>query len=78
MSIADVPEKEPPHRVRISRRTGFVLGLLVVLIVYPFMLGVVPWAIAFLTPRYGWTENGPSIWNLLGLIPVVIGIAGLI
>ena len=30
------------------------------------------------TPRYGWTEGGPGTWNLLGLIPVVTGTAGLI
>jgi hypothetical protein len=39
---------------------------------------VVPWAISLLTPRYGWTSGGPGIWNLLGLIPVLVGTTGLI
>jgi protein-S-isoprenylcysteine O-methyltransferase Ste14 len=39
---------------------------------------VVPWALSLLTPRYGWTETGPGSWNLVGLIPVVAGIGGLI
>lgn len=48
---------------------------------YPLALilyGVIPWAIALLTTRYGWTEDSPGFWNLLGLIPVVVGITGLV
>jgi len=57
---------------------GFVLGLFIVSVVYPFMVGVLPWALSLLTPRYGWTESGPATWNLLGLIPVVAGSVGLL
>jgi protein-S-isoprenylcysteine O-methyltransferase Ste14 len=57
---------------------AFLLGLFVALVVYPLMVGWLPWAISLVTPHYGWTESGPAIWNLLGLIPVVAGIAGLI
>ena len=39
---------------------------------------VLPWAISLLTPRYGWIEGRPSIWNWLGLIPVLVGTVGLI
>ena len=38
--------------------------------------GVVPWLLSLLTPRYNWVTGRPSIWNLLGLIPLVAGIAG--
>ncbi len=44
----------------------------------PLVHGVLPWAISLLTPRYGWVEGRPGIWNLLGLIPVVFGTACLI
>jgi protein-S-isoprenylcysteine O-methyltransferase Ste14 len=54
------------------------MGLLVVSVVYPLFVGVLPWALSSLTPRYGWTEGRPGSWNLLGLIPVAAGIAGLI
>lgn len=48
---------------------------------YPMALiawEVLPWAISLLTPRYGWTAGRPSIWNLRGLIPVILGTAGLL
>jgi protein-S-isoprenylcysteine O-methyltransferase Ste14 len=48
---------------------------------YPLALivwDVLPWAISLLTPRYGWTKGQPSTWNLLGLIPVLIGTIGLL
>ena len=63
---------------RFSRRTGFILGLLIVSVVYPVMVVVIPWALSLLAPRLGWTEGGPATWNLLGLIPVAAGIVGLI
>jgi protein-S-isoprenylcysteine O-methyltransferase Ste14 len=57
---------------------GIFLGLIVVLVVYPLMIGVLPWAISWLAPRYGWRDGGPAIWNVLGLFPVWAGTAGLI
>ena len=48
---------------------------------YPLALIVwegLPWAISLLTPRYGWTNDRPSIWNLLGLIPALFGTIGLL
>lgn len=49
--------------------------------VYPlalFVWGVLPWAISLLAPRYGWMAGRPSLWNLLGLILVLVGTTGLI
>jgi protein-S-isoprenylcysteine O-methyltransferase Ste14 len=57
---------------------ALLLGLFVWLVAIPLVHGVLPWAISLLAPRYGWTEDGPAIWNLLGLIPVVISSACLI
>ena len=37
-----------------------------------------PWAISLLTPHYGWAAHRPGIWNLLGLIPALIGTIGLL
>ena len=48
---------------------------------YPLALmvwAVLPWAISLLTPCYGWAAGRPGPMNLLGLIPVLVGITGLI
>ena len=37
----------------------------------------IPWVLSLLTPRYGWIDGRPATWNLFGLIPVLIGSAGL-
>ena len=78
MSTSEVRDGKPSRRVHIPRWMAFQFGLFVVLVVYPLMVGVLPWAISLLTPRYGWTESGPGTGNLLGLIPVAAGTAGLI
>lgn len=48
---------------------------------YPLALlvwWVLPWAISLLTPYYGWKQGRPGPWNLLGLLPVLIGTIGLL
>jgi protein-S-isoprenylcysteine O-methyltransferase Ste14 len=60
-----------------SKRTKFLSPWLA----YPLALlvwEVLPWAISLLTPRYRWVAGRPSIWNVLGLIPVLVGTAGLL
>ena len=48
---------------------------------YPLALIVwegLPWAISLLTPRIGWVAGRPSFWNLLGLLPALVGTIGLL
>jgi protein-S-isoprenylcysteine O-methyltransferase Ste14 len=48
---------------------------------YPLALIVwegMPWAISLLTFRYGWVAGRPGFWNLLGLIPALVGTVGLL
>jgi protein-S-isoprenylcysteine O-methyltransferase Ste14 len=71
------PEATPSRRLRIRRRTAFWLGLVVVLVIYPLLVIALPWAVSLMAPRYGWTENGLSAWNWLGLALVAAGLAGL-
>jgi protein-S-isoprenylcysteine O-methyltransferase Ste14 len=54
-----------------------IVGVFMILVVFPFLYGVLPWLLSLATPRLGWTEHGPSAWNLLGLFPVVAGALGL-
>ena len=51
-----------------------ILALFVWLVIFPIIHGVIPWALSLLSRRYGWTDGHPAIWNLLGLIPLSIGV----
>lgn len=71
MSTTENPQQER------SRPTKYLSPWLA----YPlaFIVWVVlPWAISLLTPYYEWTSGHPSLWNLFGLIPVLIGTIGLL
>ena len=66
MSTSNIPNSGQPKRI--PRWLAYVL--------FAIIWGVVPWAVSLLSPRYGWMAGRPGIWNLLGLIPLVAGIAG--
>jgi len=66
MSTSNISNSGQPKRL--PRWLAYPLAFIV--------WGVLPWAISLLTPWYGWVAGHPGIWNLLGLIPVVVGIAG--
>ena len=71
MSTTDNPGQKPSKRGRfLSPWLAYPLAL--------FVWEVPPWAISLLTPRYGWVDGRPGLWNLLGLIPVLVGTAGLL
>jgi protein-S-isoprenylcysteine O-methyltransferase Ste14 len=73
VSTSHTAEVKPPRRAAIPRWAAIVLGPVVFLVVIPLVHGVVPWAIALLGPNYGWLDNFPTVWNLLGLLPVAAG-----
>lgn len=35
---------------------------------------LLPWVIARIGPRLGWSESGPGNWNVIGLLPVAAGL----
>jgi len=70
MNTTEDPNQEQPKKASVPWWIGFVLALIV--------WEVGPWAISLLTPRYGWASGRPGLWNLLGLIPVVVGTTGLL
>jgi protein-S-isoprenylcysteine O-methyltransferase Ste14 len=39
---------------------------------------LVPWAVSLLAPRWGWNTASPGGWNMVGLLPIAAGVAGLI
>ena len=75
MSAYETSDASPPRRAGIPRRLVFVLSPLVCLVAIPLVHGVVPWALSLLSPWYGWADGSPAVWNLLGLVPVAVGIA---
>src|SRR5262245_33614778 len=56
---------------RIPRWLGFVYDL----IMLPLVHAAAPWVFSRLGPRFGWRDNFPGPWNLLGLFPVAAGFA---
>jgi protein-S-isoprenylcysteine O-methyltransferase Ste14 len=70
MDTTETPQKSPKRVRSMSPWLAFPLAL----IVWEGM----PWVISLLAPRYGWATGRPGLWNLLGLIPVLVGTAGLI
>ena len=55
-----------------------IVSLFIWLVVIPLGHGVLPWVISLISVRYGWTDAHASVWNLLGLIPVIVAIPGLL
>jgi protein-S-isoprenylcysteine O-methyltransferase Ste14 len=74
MRAHEASNASPPRKAGIPRRLVFVLSPLVFLVAIPLAHGVVPWALSLLGPWYGWADGSPAVWNLLGLVPVAIGI----
>ena len=71
MNSSNIPDTEQPKRARVlPRYMAYPLALIV--------WEVAPWAISLLTTRYGWVAGRPSRWNLLGLIPILVGNIGFI
>ena len=71
MSTSNISNRGQPKRTKfLSPWIAYPLALIV--------WEVLPWALSLLTPRYGWVAGHPSPWNLLGLIPVLVGTTGLI
>ncbi len=78
MTASDPLDPKSPPRVGRPRSLLLLVGLSVFLVVYPLMHGLLPWALSWLTPRYGWTEGRPGIGNWLGLLPAGCGTIGLV
>src|SRR3954453_9336251 len=79
MSHFTTDATEPPSRkINLPRWMAVALGFFAWFVAIPLAHCGLPWAISLLTPRYGWTEGKPGVWNLFGLIVVAFGIVCLI
>ena len=71
MSTSNISNSEQPKKTKfLSPWIAYPLAL--------FVWWLLPWVISLLAPHYGWTAGRPGLWNLFGLIPVVIGTIGLL
>ena len=77
MNTSAVPDEKSPDQVGIPRWLMVVVGLVIWLVGIPLVHGGLPRLLSRLGPRYGWADGCPGAWNLLGLIPVAAGVAGL-
>ena len=73
MNRPDFPSRKPSQRVRVPHWMALILTPVV------FLLGhvAVPQELSLLSARHGWTHGRPGRRNLLGLILIGIGVAGL-
>jgi protein-S-isoprenylcysteine O-methyltransferase Ste14 len=78
MSEPELPDRNSPRRVHLPLWLCAVLAGLVVTIIYPLLVIGLPWVISLWTPRVGWGDGRPANWNLVGLVPVTVGLAGLV
>ena len=71
MKTTENPNQEQTKKVKhLSPWLAFPMALIV--------WWVLPCAISLLTTHHGWATGRPGLWNLLGLIPVLIGTIGLL
>ena len=70
MNRSDDPQPEPSKGKVLSVWLAYPLALIV--------WWILPWAISLLTPHYGWASGRPGLWNLPGLMLVLVGTIGLL
>jgi protein-S-isoprenylcysteine O-methyltransferase Ste14 len=67
----EVPKRKDHRELLLPRWAIPFVWALIVLVIQILL----PWAIPKLGPRFGWSQQSPGLWNLAGLVLVVIGLA---
>ena len=71
-STSNVPDRNQPKRADVPGWAALIIALIFWVILLPLVHAGIPWALSLLTPHYGWIDGRPAIWNLIGLIPIVL------
>jgi protein-S-isoprenylcysteine O-methyltransferase Ste14 len=72
MNTIENSRQEQSKKARIPRWMALMIALAFWIVGIPLFYGVGPWALSVLTPHFGWIAGRPSLWNLLGFIPLLI------
>ena len=68
---SDLPKRQSRRELLLPRWAIPLVWAVIVLVIQILL----PWVIAKLGPRLGWSQLAPAWWNLGGLVAVVIGLA---
>ena len=67
-----------PQDTKRSADRGLVLPRWVVPFAWTGIVSVIlvllPWLVSKLGPRFGWSQHGPTAWNIAGLFVVAVGL----
>jgi protein-S-isoprenylcysteine O-methyltransferase Ste14 len=68
-----------PELTRRKDHREIMLPLWAVPIVWAAIVLVIqillPWAVSKFGPRFGWSQQTPALWNITGLIAIVVGLS---
>ena len=78
MNITKKPADEQSEEANLPRWLAMMIGLFFWVILLPLVHAGIPWVLSLVTPRYGWINGQPAVWNWPGLVPVVLATLGLI
>jgi protein-S-isoprenylcysteine O-methyltransferase Ste14 len=76
--MPEITNTKPSRKIILPRWMAFALGFFAWFVAIPLAHCGLPWVISLLTPRYGWAEGKPGVWNFFGLIAVGFAIVWLI
>lgn len=78
MNTHNVSNPGQPKGAELPGWAALIIALIFWVILLPLVHAGIPWALSLLAPRYGWIDGRPSVWNLLGLIPIALATVCLI
>ena len=72
MNTPTISDSEDSKRTDIPNWMALLIGLFFWIILLPLVHAGIPWLLSSLSRNYGWRDDRPANWNLLGLIPVAL------
>jgi protein-S-isoprenylcysteine O-methyltransferase Ste14 len=67
----EIPKHKARRELALPRWAIPLIWGIIVLVIQILL----PWAIAKIGPRFGWSQLTPSLWNFTGLIAVTVGLS---